>query len=213
VNTVVTADMTALGCPSYRIDLHVQCPRTIPLEVHGQRGLTAVSGVGGALTVNQAAGAITVQHSKGRLTLSNQNGDVKVAQCSGPLEVSSRYGTVEIVEVFASIQARCSQGHIAIEAPEGDVQAQNSGGNISILALKGIRGEYEVLAEDGTVSLLAGPDTDAAFTLKATGGRVRSRAIPLDGTLLGDTAEFRARVKDGLHRVYLEARNGDVLLD
>jgi len=212
VNTVATADMATLECSSYRVDLAIQCSRAMPIEIHAQNGLTSLENLGGEIAVTQTAGGIAVLHNVGPLNLTNQNGAITVTDCSGPVQVSARYGAVTLTRVFAAITAHGVQGRTIIEGAQGPVTVRHSGGDVRILAIEGIGGDYDVLVENGKLSMLLGAEADAALTAKAINGAVRS-AIPLTGTLTRETQEFHGRLKDGKYRVQLETQGGDIVLD
>lgn len=212
VNTAVTQELAALECRSYRIDLLVQCPRTIPLEIRAQEGQTSIDGLGGPVTVNQAAGTVTAQHNKGPLSLSNQGGDVTAADCGGTLDASTRYGTISVKNCFSRVNTQNVQGRTIIENPKGEVVVRNSGGDVRILAIEGLGGNCDVLAEKGNISMLLGPETDAALSVKTIGGIVDS-AIPLNGTTTRGGQTFEGRMKDGRFTVRLETQTGDIVLN
>ena len=212
LTTVATAEMADLACTSYRMDLIVACPRGIPVEIRAQSGLTAVAATDGPTTVNQVSGAISAEHTKGPLTLSNQNGDITASQCSGPVDVTARYGTVTLNYIFGELTVRCVQGRTVIETPRNAVTVRSNGGDVRILALEGVGGDYDVLVENGNLAVLTGPETDANLTLKTRNGRVHS-AIPLNGSITRDAQEFHGRLKDGLHTIHLETQQGDIFLD
>lgn len=212
VNTVAVGDMKALECSSYRVDLVVQCPRSLPVEIHVQEGQTTLSELGGAVTLNQNAGELSADHNLGPLNLTNENGSITVTDCSGPVEVSGHYGPVTLSRNLAKVSAQCVQGRIVIESAKSDVTAKCNGGDIRILALDGVGGAYDILSENGNLSMALAPEADAALNLKTTGGTVHS-AIPLNGSTAKDQQEFSGRLKNGAYPVRLEARGGDIYLD
>lgn len=212
VGTSAPENMAAYTCSSYRINLTIQCPRTVPVEVRARDGRTSVSGIGGPLTVFQISGKVAVEHIKNPMILNNQNGGISVTDCSGPVEANARNGIVHLIRVFDAITVNIIEGQTIIEGAQGEVVTRNSGGDVRILALEGIGGNYDVLVENGNLSMLLDPEADATLALKTTRGFIDT-ALPLTGTLNRDGQEFQTRLKEGRYRIQLETRGGNIILD
>ena len=208
VNTRVIDDMAALGCPAYRIDLLIECPRTCPITVHAEDGHTAINGTGAAIRVEQVAGAITVEHAKGNLTLTNHKGDVRVEACAGPVKANAWYGAIQVHDVHGKVATNCEQGKTTIESLHSGAAVSNTGGDVRIIALDGINGDYDIQVKQGNLSILLPADTDATFDVIAENGSVDS-AIPLTGTVERGRQEFH-RLGAGPHRITLKAEDGDI---
>ncbi len=212
VQTVATEAMEALGNPPHRINLLVDCPPTVPVNVLAQDGLTYVEGLGGAVAVDQTAGRIEARSMSGALSLSNQKGDIQVIACTGPADVGVRHGALLLDGVAGAISANCVQGKTVVKSPGAGLTVRSSGGDVRILALEQVGGAYDVLVEQGDLSMLISPEADAELTVTAKNGLVDS-AIPLSGSITRDVYEFRGRLKDGLHPVRLETNGGNIVLD
>lgn len=210
--TEVTEAMKALNITAYRVDLFIQVPRTIPVSIHADDGSTFVSGLGNELEVTQSTGSIRIEHCKAAINLNNQNGDISVAHSGGPLDATARYGVVNINDMFDSIIVRAIQSRTIIESPRGSVYVRNTGGDVRILALEGVGGNYDVLADGGSLSVLLGYGANATIFATARNGKVDS-AYLLTGSIERNQQDFQGRVGDGLHDVRLESRNGDIILD
>jgi DUF4097 and DUF4098 domain-containing protein YvlB len=212
IRTAVTDNMAALGCTSYRVDLDIECPRTITVDIQAQEGHTAIVGLGGNAAVKQAAGSITVEHVKGEVRLLNQKGDVQVTECAGPVEVVGSYGAINLKDVYGKMTTTCTQGKTVIESPHAEIAlARNTGGDIRILSLDGVAGNYDVHTDQGNISILLPPETDASITATAENGAVHS-AIPLTGSIRKDLQEF-VRNSAGPFRVTLQTKNGDIAIN
>jgi hypothetical protein len=212
LKSVLKQDPAQLGARPPRIDIVVQCPRATPVTILAESGVTQVSHLDGAVTVEQAAGAVQTSNTAAALVLSNQKGDIQVQRALGPVQANGRYGTVLLQEVSAAITTQSFEGQTVLDNPRGVVTVRQSKGDVRILALEAIGGAFDVLVEEGTLSLVLGPNSDAGLHLLTTNGAVHT-GIPLDGTLTRTTQEFRGRLKEGTHAIRLEARNGDILLD
>jgi len=215
LKTSLRDNMPALGCSSYRVDLSIECPRTAAIEVQAQDGLTSIDDTGGTLVVRQVAGAITAEHAKGQMDLTNQKGDVAVTSCAGPIQISAAYGTVTVKDVYASTKVTCVQGKTIVEAHHGDLYIRNTGGDVRVLSLDGVGGNYDIMAEQGNIGVLLPPQTDASLSLTADNGIVRS-AIPLTGNIGRNNGKAFAeyvKLNTGPYRVTLQTKNGDISID
>ncbi|HEO72472.1 MAG TPA: hypothetical protein ENN80_14525, partial [Candidatus Hydrogenedentes bacterium] len=212
IRTRQVGDMLALGCPSYRIDLAVRCPRTSPLTIRAESGRTEVSGTGVAITIEQQAGIVSVEHAKGAQTLVNHKGGVSVNQCTGPVDVSARYGDVRLANIYGPVSVECEQGKTILEALHADVKATNHGGDVRIIALGGIKGAYDVEAEDGSLSIVVPGDANAGFEVLAENGTVFS-GIPLSGAIKRDRQEFSRQTPKDAHLVRLRTKDGDIRIN
>lgn len=213
VTTVVTGNMEELKCDAFRVDLQIQCPPTTTLEIRATNGLTSIEGIGGAVTASQAAGNLQARGVSGPLNLTAQNGGVTVVDATGTVEVAASYGGAHLTNVRGAINARTTEGRLVIDGPGADVHARASGGDIRVLTLEGVNGGFDIRAEQGDVSLYLSPEADVTLSAATKGGGVVHSNIPLDGSINLDTREFHGRLKDGLHRVRLEAEGGDIYID
>jgi len=212
VRTAALQDMAGLGCASYRVDLDIRCPRTSPVTVRAQHGQTRISDIGGAATVVQSEGTVTVEHAKGALDLHNDLGDVQVSECAGPLKAETKHGDLSVRNLYGDVAASTGDGKMVLDMCRAAVTARSAGGDVRILALEGISGNYDVLVEQGNVSMVLPSEPDATLLITAHSGMVYS-AIPLTGTTQKDSQRFQARLGNGLHLVTLEAKGGDVIVD
>ena len=216
VSTSVTGDMKQLGCSAYRVNLTIQCPRSLPVEIVALDGQTTVAGLGGTISVQQAAGEIVADHLMGPITIDNKNGPVSVTECSAPVDVTAQFGPVTLSRNYDKIKVQCSQGRVAVESAQKAVFVRCNGGDVRILALasEGVGGPYDVLVENGNLSMVLSPEADAALSLKCTGGTIKSSAIQLtDGSTMNDQVEYSARLKNGANAIRLESRAGNIYLD
>ncbi len=212
VTTMADGDMARFGCTSYRVDLLVQVPRTVAVQINAADGVTSVAGLGGAVGANQAKGEITAEHCKSPLKLASKQGAVRVSDCAGPVEASAHYGDLRIERVFGKVTAQNTEGRTIIESPGGEVSARNTGGDVRLLSLEPVKGNIDLHVDKGHLSILIAPESSAALTVRAGQGRVQSN-IPLSGSIGGERQEFTGRLGDGQYTVLLEAEGGDIVVN
>lgn len=205
-------DMEALGCYAYRANLTIRCPRSANVTVTAEDGTTSILGTSGVMTVEQQTGLITVEHAQGKLLLTNHKGDLRVSDCAGPVQSTAGFGSVNIQNVLGPIEFRGTNTQTIIDAPHDKVFVHVDHGDVVILAMEGIKGDYDISVDDGDLSMVIAPESDASIWTNVTGGVVYS-SIPLSGSIEGDRREFHGRVGAGLHKVTLTAKGGNVVLD
>ena len=213
LRTQTQGNLEELGCASYRVDLLIRAPRTLPVRVVGESGRTSVVGTTAAVVVEQSKGLVTIEHSQGNLDLSNRFGDVSVVDAAGPAAVSCSSGNVTLRGVGGAIEVSCTEGRTIIDSPRAGVTVRNKGGDVRIIALEGIGGDYEVTAEDGSVSIVIPPTSNATVLMTSNEGRVYS-AVPVTGTMTPDLHNFTGRLNNAdTHLVRLTTHRGNIILD
>lgn len=212
LNTAASQDMSVFECEAYRVDLHIQTPRTMPVSVEAAEGVTSIENLVAGGTFKQGKGEIIIENAAGPLNIVNNAGAITLKQCEGPAEIQGQYGAISIEYMTGDIRVHSMEGRTHIEAPGGGVFVRNNRGDVRLLCIEPIRGDYDILVEDGNLNIFISPASDATFTIRATGGRVQS-ALSLTGSIERDTQEFTGRINEGTFNVRLETRNGDVLLN
>lgn len=212
VTTAVIGDMEPLGCASFRVDLTIRCPRTCPLTVQAQEGQTIVRGMGDAVRIVQSAGNVAAEHVKGILTVENKRGNVTLSQCAGPVEATASFGDIALTEIYGAVKATGEQSKIVLEALASSAVVRNRGGDVRVLALAGVQGDYDIVVEQGNLSILLPADANTAIDVVTEAGMVYSQ-IPLNGSIGPNVQEFHGRLGDGSHRVVLRAKSGDVRIN
>jgi len=211
IRTAATDNMAALGCAVYRVDLSIECPRGVSVQIQAQDGHTSVEGLGGAVSVVQSAGSVAAEHVKGALTLSNQKGDIKAVSCAGPVEASASYGEIAMSDVYGKMTIAATQAKTTIESPHAAITVQAKGGDVRVLSLDSVPDNYDIRVEQGSIGILLPPATDAAIAATAENGSIHS-AIPLTGSIRKDFQEF-VKVGSGPFRVVLQTKNGDIAIN
>lgn len=212
IRTVVKGDMEMLGCQTYRVDLVIQCPYTLPLDIYAKDGHTYITRIHAPILVEQIQGTVTVTQCTGALQLSNAKGDIEVDSAEGSVDVSGSFGTVSLKHVAGNINVQYSDGTTVIDSPRAGVRVRNPSGDIRILALEGILGEYDISTEQGTISMMKPDSADATFWLETQGGTIYP-SMTMTGIIGRDSQSLRGVLNQGTHRVALSARGGNIILD
>ncbi len=212
ITTALQDDMAALGCTEYRIDLVLRVPKSTLIQISAENGHTFVSGTNSTVIIEQAKGKVTVDQIQNSVRLTNNSGDIEVSNITGLLTAHATRGTVSARNIKGDLDITCDQGRTIIDGPGANVAVKNSGGDVRIIALEGIKGNYDVSAENGNISMAISNTSDAWLILNVSGGTISS-AVPITGTSERDTHAFQGRLNAGTHRVVLETHQGSILID
>ncbi len=211
IRTAATDNMAALGCAVYRVDLAIECPRGVSVDVQAQDGQTSVDGLGGTVMIVQSAGVVTAEHLKGSLALTNRKGDIKAVSCAGPVEATASYGDIAMSDIYGKMTIDATQGKTTIESAHAEIAVRAKGGDVRVLSLDNVPANYDIRVEQGSIGVLLPPATDAAIAATAENGAVHS-AIPLTGSIRKDFQEF-VKVGASPFHVTLQTKNGDIVIN
>jgi DUF4097 and DUF4098 domain-containing protein YvlB len=154
-----------------------------PIGLEGAVGRVELSTSGGPIRVEDVEGDTDLRTSGGSITASDVDGNVEARSSGGPIRIHDVDGVVRARTSGGSVsvrfegapsgELRTSGGGIEVEFPEGqgaDLDAQTSGGRISIDAPLQVSGEIE----SGRVRGRLGPGGDR-LELVTSGGNIRVR--------------------------------------
>lgn len=212
LRTSFEGDPEALGMTDFKMHLHIKYPKSAKVNIVHSAGATKVNGAVGDVTIEQKDGNILVAQAAGTIDIESGSGNVLIRESSGTVIVASEAGTVRTEQTSGALRLECRRGHIVIDTPRSSVFARNEQGEISIVALEGVFGDFDVMATNGNISMVIPPTSDALLLLNAEDGRVYS-SFPVTGTLEKQTQAFQGRLNAATHRILLETRNGDIDLD
>lgn len=146
------------------LDLSVEVPATMPLDVTDQSGETIIHNVGpltivdngGGLEIEGVTGDLDVTDGSGELQVSDVRGQVHIRDGSGAIYVSNVHGSVDIPkDGSGEVQIADVTGDLTIGSKQsGEVAARDVGGNFVVDA-KG-SGSIEYHGINGRVSVPIG---------------------------------------------------------
>ena len=212
IQSSVRENMKSLGVQNYSMNIHVRYPQSSPLQVVHSSGATNIIKPVQAVTVEQKKGSVRVDGASGSVDIANQSGNVIIENSTGRVTVSTQNGSIQTTQTKGTLDLKNRNGKIVVDSPSGKVTARNTGGEIRIIALEGVFDEFDVKAIEGNVSMVMLPDSDAWVFLNVEDGEVYS-AYPVTGTHEKNTHVFQGRLNKATHRVVLEAKGGNVVLD
>lgn len=216
ITTAVQKDLAALGCTSYRVDLVITCPKTMPVEVTAANGRTTVSGMAAPVKVTQAEGAVLAQGVAADVELHNAKGKVDALDCGGAVRIDAALGSVSTRNATGRQDITCKQGKVVIDAPLGELNVRSYNGDVNVIALNGVAGSFDIGVEQGDLSLMLLPTSDALLFLTTERGQVtvnNANGLVLTGTVGKDIQQFQGKMNNGQFRVALSAKDGNIAID
>jgi hypothetical protein len=131
---------------SSRLDLEIDVPESVALDVEDSSGSVEVSGVvslslqdsSGSIDVTDVAGDVSVRDSSGEIEIESVGGDVRISDGSGSIEVRDVVGSVtidedgsgsiDISDVERDVRiGRDGSGSIDVERVGGDFTVEHDG--------------------------------------------------------------------------------------
>ncbi|GHF04435.1 DUF4097 family beta strand repeat-containing protein [Pseudolysinimonas yzui] len=173
VTTTTSNGLTRMtgGCPTIpfsicSVEVTVELPADLDLDIVGTNGRISIDGVTGAIDVITTNGGIDVSGAEGDLALSTTNGSVTVTDASSTDVVgATTNGAVSLSFATAPdrVEARTTNGSVAITLPDDDepyaIDAQTTNGSVDLvrvtndpdadrsISAHSVNGSVEIVAE------------------------------------------------------------------
>ena len=140
----VPDEMKGIGIFYASLDLQVQVPAGLPVQVTDSSGDMTLDGVR-VVRVQDSSGDILARRTAADLEIEDSSGDIRVEDAAGAVRVSDSSGDIVIRGARSVTIPRDSSGDIVIERVAGNVSIeQDSSGDISV---SGVGGNVELLAD------------------------------------------------------------------
>ncbi len=132
-----------------RIDLAVEVPLGMPVDLDDSSGALAVSGTG-ALRIDDSSGSIYVQDVLGAVFIDDSSGEIALRGISGDVSVDDGSGGIDLRDIEGAVTIRDGSGSVSVVGVGSDVVVERDGsGSIEV---RDVRGDFSVLA-DGSGSI------------------------------------------------------------
>lgn len=143
----VMPEMRGFGSFAARLDLVIEVPELLPLDVDDSSGVVEIRGVA-ALRLRDSSGEIDVSDVRGEVEVDDSSGEIRLAGVRGDVRLRDSSGGIEVRDVAGSVLVeRDGSGEIDVADVERDVRIERDGsGSISVA---GVRGDF-VVERDGS---------------------------------------------------------------
>lgn len=152
--------MVGIGLHNASLDLTVDVPAGLPVEVIDSSGDTTLSGIR-VTRLTDSSGDITVRGAPVDFEINDSSGDIRIDAAAGSVTITDSSGDIVIRQARAVVIQRDSSGDIDVAQVAGDVRIDNDssgdiriadvGRNVTVLA--DTSGSVKVSGVTGTVSL------------------------------------------------------------
>ena len=153
-----------------RIDLTVDVPGSMDIEIKDGSGDIEIDNINGAVDIDDGSGSVDIAEVKGEVDINDGSGDLKISNIDGKTVIHDGSGDLKIDNARGGMEIRDGSGSIDITDITGNMAINDGSGDIMIDRLIG---DLEI--EDGSGSIRA---TDIDGNVKIYDG---SGSIYLDG--------------------------------
>ena len=127
-----------------RINLTVQLPASLNLEIADGSGWLRVADVDGHMDIKDGSGDITLARIGGDLVLNDGSGQIDIRGAAGSVQIRDGSGGITAEDVGRGLEIRDGSGEIEIQGVGGDVTLRDSSGGIRVVD---VEGNFEVLSD------------------------------------------------------------------
>lgn len=152
-----------------RLDLAVEVPDSLPLEVEDSSGSVEIAGVH-ALRLDDSSGSIWVEGVSGDVTIVDGSGSIEAARIGGNLRIEDGSGEIRVADVTGSVEIEDGSGGIDVRTVGRDVVIEEDGsGGIVVSEVTG-----NLLVRDDGSGGIDATDVRGDFTVEQDGsGSIR----------------------------------------
>ena len=181
------------GAVPLHVDLVVQIPKGMALELEHVVGALVAEGVQSDIELEVTAGTIGALGGQGELSADTASGDITVASQRGPVSIDS------------------ASGEVALDRIDGTIDVDTGSGDISI---KGSRGAaFNVDTGSGSITV---DDSSADLDMDTGSGDVSARGLIAGSRMHVDTGSGDVNVRGDLSAVRdldIDAASGGVTIE
>ncbi|PVZ70154.1 DUF4097 family beta strand repeat-containing protein [Pelagibaculum spongiae] len=134
-----------------KIDLVIQMPDGIYLDVRDTTGDIEVAGLKKGGRILDGAGDLTLSNSSGKLiTVNDGSGKLIISGTSGKLKINDKRDDISVSQHRGELVINDKKGNILVEDVEGRVRVSDKAGDIS---LNRIQGKVKITNKSGDIQL------------------------------------------------------------
>jgi hypothetical protein len=120
------------------INLTVNVPKNISLDVKDSSGEMSIQDIIGDIYVDDGSGGIKIENIQGNVKIEDGSGTLSVRDVKGDFSVDDGSGTIDVRGISGTVVVDDGSGSIRIENVGGDVHIKDDGsGSLSIRDVKG----------------------------------------------------------------------------
>jgi len=160
-----------------RLDLTIEVPADLPLEIEDGSGETRIRNVA-AIDLVDGSGGIEISGVSGSVSVRDGSGEIEVDRVGGDVDINDNSGSLWIRDVESNVFLEDGSGEIEIAGVRGDVEIDEDGsGGISIRDVTG----HVTVGSDGSGSIRV-ESVGGDFTVRRDGSGAIS-VVDVRGTV------------------------------
>lgn len=122
--------------PQVQINLTVNIPKNIDLEVDDGSGIIEIKDIVGFVLINDGSGEIELRQIAGDVEIEDGSGSMTVTHIEGNIDIDDSSGEVTVRDVVGSVYIEDGSGSMEIERIDGSVVVDDGSGSIVIDDIK-----------------------------------------------------------------------------
>jgi hypothetical protein len=115
-----------------RVDLEVNVPRTLALEIDDGSGGMKIENIAAPVRVDDGSGEIVLKMIEGDVRIDDGSGDIRIEGITGALEIDDSSGEIDVREVSGDVLVDDGSGSMTIRHIGGTVTVSDGSGSIDI---------------------------------------------------------------------------------
>ena len=200
------------GVP-HAIDLQIDVPAWMPVDIRGTYLTITMAGVGGEVTAETVRGDVRVRGGAGTVALSSVEGEIVLEGARGRATLSAVNNGIRVSDLVGDLVAETVSGAVRLQRIQGAAMSVGTGsGDISWDGLMSSQGRYQFATHSGDVDIDVPDRASAIVNVRPFEGRFRA-TFPLtlpDAAARGQ--RFTFALGTGAARLDLETFMGTISL-
>ena len=119
-----------------RLDVEMEVPASMALEIHDGSGSMDVSNVG-AIVIEDGSGDIVADNLNGDVDIEDGSGSIRLVDVAGRVDINDGSGTISLRNIGGLIDIDDSSGEINIRSARNSVRISDSSGGIDVVDVDG----------------------------------------------------------------------------
>jgi hypothetical protein len=137
------------GHGGFRINLIVDVPTDIDIDVDDGSGYIKIKNIDGDIYIDDGSDYIELTDINGRIGIDDGSGDVEIDNVKGDVEIDDGSGEMDIRNVIGDIYLDDGSGRITVVEIDGNVRVDDGSGSINIERVE----EDVIIEDDGSGSV------------------------------------------------------------
>lgn len=141
------------------IELDINLPESIELEIDDGSGSIDISNVKAPIDIEDGSGSIDIENVKGNIEIEDGSGSITVTNVIGNIEIEDGSGSIVVDQVTGTVEIDDSSGDLTVTNTDDMVVIEDGSGDIVVKKTKGLTilssgsGDVDIIEINGKVSI------------------------------------------------------------